>query len=397
MVIQEKRIENKISMPTICLGMFLISMFCNPDPYFGIADHYIFLCAYILIFFLCNKRIIINNDTQICIFMIGWLLLSCVVPLFTGDLSSGYALSYFLYALTLLLVNGTRHSKKNVEFFLNSYILSAVIICALIVVFRYDYYGSGGERITIKIFGNPAIDPNHLGAYLVVPFTLCYGRLLKKFKWMNCVATLLVAAGMFSTASRGAMLAAFMGVFVTTFLYLKKRKKQRRVKTKKIKVKKILIIAAVILICCIVVAKYVPINSLIRLFNFSGYDDASNSKRFANWLAGLQAFFQRPLFGYGPRGEMGIIEAVTGMSRISHSTYIAALIQFGSIGVLLFGVYICYMLRKNKNSCTVIGSIVATLVVCVFVSAQVAVFLWVPLIMASIVGNYEEKDSLSII
>lgn len=397
MVIQEKRIENKISMPTICLGMFLISMFCNPDPYLGIADHYIFVFAYILVFFLCSKRIRINNDTKICIFMIGWLLLSCVVPLFTGELSSGYALSYFLYALTLLLVNGTRHSKKDVEFFLDSYIFSAVIICAFIVVFRYDYYGSGGERITIKIFSNPAIDPNYLGAYLVAPFTLCYGRLLKKFKWTNCVATLLLVAGMFSTASRGAMLAAFIGVFVTTFLYLKKSKKQRRVKTKKNKGKKILIIAAVILICCIVVSKYVPINSLIRLFNFSGYDDASNSKRFANWLAGLEAFYQRPLFGYGPCGEMGIIQAVTGMSRISHSTYIATLIQFGSIGVLLFSVYICYMLRKNKNSCTVIGSIVATLVVCIFVSAQVAVFLWIPLIMASIVGNYEEKDSLSII
>jgi O-antigen ligase len=280
---------------------------------------------------------------------------------------------------------------------LNGYIFSALIICALIIIFRYDFYGSGGERITIQVFGNPAIDPNYLGAYLVVPFTLCYGRLLKKFKWVNCVGVLVLAAGIFSTASRGAMLSAFVGAFFTSFLFfLKKRKKEKNVKKRKITAKKILIIVAVILVCCIVVSKYVPINSLIRLFNFSGYDDASNSKRFANWFAGLEAFSQRPMFGYGPCGEMGIIQAVTGMSKISHSTYIAALIQFGLIGVLLFGVYVFYLLRKNKSNCTVVGSIIATLVVCIFISAQVAVFLWIPLIMASIVGNYKDKESLSI-
>ena len=382
-ILKRKTVKDRICFPIISIGIFLMSMFINPDPYLGIADHYIFMVVYILSYFPCKRSIMINIDTQICFFMLCWLMMYFLVSLTSGGISSGYILSYLLYVLMLLLINGTRHSKTEIKFFLNSYIFSAIIICILIIVFRYDFYGGGVERITIKVLNNPAIDPNYLGAYIVVPFIICYGKLLTKFKWTICIVEFLLVAGMLSTASRGAMLAAVVGVLITTYMYFKENRK----------IRKILIIASIIMICGVIVLNYVPKNSLIRLFDFNAYEDASNNKRIADWLVGLEAFYQRPLLGYGLRGEMSIIQEITGFSRIAHNTYIAALLQFGVLGVLLFGLYIGYLFRKNKNNCTIIGCLVATLIVCVFISAETSVFLWIPIMMASLIGNYEKEDA----
>ena len=228
LVLGRKTVQNAISLPMIWMGLFLISMFINPDPYLGIADHYVFLFAFFLSFFLCKKGILINKDTKICLFMLGWLILSCVVSLISREISTGYFLSYLLYVLMLFLSNGTRYTKKEIDFLLTSYIFSAIIICIFIIVFRYDYYGSGGERITIKILNNPAIDPNYLGAFMVVPFIICYGKLLKRIKWTNCISAFLLVVGILSTASRGAMISAAGGAFITTLLYLKKEKKMKQ-------------------------------------------------------------------------------------------------------------------------------------------------------------------------
>lgn len=385
-VVKEKTAKNRVSFPMICMGMFLIFMFINPDPYMGIADYFVFLLAYFVSFFMLKKQINVNKDTKIYLFMLGWLALSCVISLSSGEFSSGYILSYVFYILALIFANGCRYTKQDVEFFISSYLFSAVIICLFIIIFRYDYYGSGGERFTIQVAGNPAIDPNYLGAYLVVPFIIGFGKLLMDFTLKKGILVVLLGIGMLSTSSRGALVSAFIGAFITTLLYFKDNKK----------IKKIISISIVILIACIVVIHFVPSNSLIRLFETS-YDDGSNSKRIQNWLTGLEAVYQRPLFGFGPRGEMGIIQEITGMSRIAHNTYIAMLMQFGVVGVLLLVVYVIYMLRKSRKNSILVGSLIGTLAVCFFISAQVAAFLWIPLILVSLVTNYERDHSTQIL
>lgn len=388
MVVMEKKevVKNRVSLPMICMGLFLIFMFINPDPYLGIADHYVFLLGYFVCYCIVKKHINLNKDTKIYVFMLGWLALSCVISLLSGVFSSGYVFSYAFYILALLLINGGSYTKQDVEFFICSYLISAVIICLFIIIFRYDYYGSGAERFTIRVAGNPAIDPNYLGGYLVVPFIIAYGKLLKKFSYKDTFFLVLLGIGMLSTSSRGALVSAILGAFITTFLYFKESKEIRKIKT----------IALVIVIACIVVIHFVPSNSLIRLFETS-YLDGSNSKRIQDWLAGLETVYQRPLFGYGPRGEMGIIQEILGVSRIAHNTYIAMLMQFGVVGVSLLIVYVIYMLRKSKNNCILVGSLIATMAVCFFVSAQVAVFLWIPFMLASVVSNYEREHLMHIL
>ena len=230
-------------------------------------------------------------------------------------------------------------------------------------------------------------DPNFLAAYLVAPAIIAYSKMLNKFKMIYLIAFLVIFAGILYTSSRGATIGFVLGAGIVTFDFFKGKKK----------IRKIIILCMVLVIGFFIVEEYLPKTSLSRIVNVSSYQDTSNAKRLLDWKYGVEAFLKKPFFGYGIQGEMSIIQRVIGVKYISHNTFIALLLQFGIVGfgIFLFCLFRIYKdIRKNTLAKAVL---VSTMFVSLLVSAEVAVFFWMPIMLVVIMSVQERKKSLEIL
>jgi O-antigen ligase len=56
------------------------------------------------------------------------------------------------------------------------------------------------------------------------------------------------------------------------------------------------------------------------------------------WKAGLRAFIQKPVIGYGPGGFRGAVRPYLGLgTQVAHNSYISVLVEEGLVGFLLYG------------------------------------------------------------
>ena len=367
----------------VMLALHSIFVFFNPDMFMGIADYFYFLALFIAVAVLTKKTFVFTTEIKYLLVLMAYMLFAVAVAGWNGVFSSGYSLSYLIYFLVFILVLNQRYSKDDINFLLDMYIISAALIAALILIQRYDYYSSGSERHTIKILSHDAFDPNFLAAYLVVPAVIVFSRMLHNFRIRRAVALLIIAAGILYTSSRGGALSMALGMGIVILGFFKGKKKIRR----------ILIIVFILAIAVVLAREFVPGNALIRILNFGAYTtDRSNSKRFVDWLYGLQAFVKKPVFGYGIQGEMTIIKSVLGVEYISHNTFIALLLQYGAVGFILILVGLAGLFFRSIHNATLIGCILATMAVSFLVSGEVALFFWMPLIYVTMISAYEKHN-----
>ena len=372
---------NKLTL--VMLALNSIFVFFNPDMFMGIADYFYFFVLFIIFSVLTKRTFVLTHEIKYLIVLMFYMFVALAVAGLQGVFSSGYFLSYLIYLLVFILALNQHYSKEDIDFLLDMYILSAVIIAVLIIVQRYDYYGSGDERHTIKILSHDAFDPNFLAAYLVVPAVLVFSRMLRNFKTRRLIAFLLIVAGTLYTSSRGAAVSMALGMAIVVFKFCKGRKKARR----------ILIIVLILGLGILLAKEFIPGNALIRLLNFKAYTtDRSNSKRFLDWQYGFQAYIRRPLFGYGLMGELTIIKGALNVEYISHNTFIALLLQFGAVGFLLILAGLADLLRRIRHNATLVACLLSALAVSFFVSAEVTLFFWMPIIYVTVISAYEKQN-----
>ena len=369
------------------LGLQSIFVFLNPDPYLGVADYYIFYIAFIGFTFISLTNFTVEKEGKIVIFLAVFLLLEVGVAAAQGVFSSGYFLSYSLYLFTLFQMLNWDYSEEETDKILAFYIGAAVVTTAILFVQRYDFYGGGDQRHTIKILSHEAIDPNFIAAYLVVPAVIAYSKMLNRFRVVYLIAFLVILAGILYTSSRGAAIGFVLGAGIVTLGFFKGRKK----------IRKIVILLMALIIGFFVALEYLPQASLSRIVDVASYQDGSNAKRLVDWRYGMEAFLQNPILGYGVQGEMSIIKRVIGVNYISHNTYIALLLQFGVVGFCIF-LFCLVELYKNIRHNTLAKAILAsTFFVSLLVSAEVAVFFWMPIMLVVMMSVQERKKSLEIL
>lgn len=374
-----------IALFMLCLNSVFV--FLNPDPYLGIADYFVFFVLYIAISFFNKGRLTLGKPGLFFIVLCACVIAAAFIAASRGVFSSGYILSYLLYFTLAIVMLGQKYTEKEIRQLLHAYIFSALVITLILFLQRYDFYGSGNTRHTIHVMSNEAFDPNFLAAYLVVPAVISFFGMLRRFHWLYLASFLLITAGIFYTSSRGAMLSEVIGLGIIVLDFFKGKKKIRR-------------IAAVVLLLAVgflLAREFIPSTSLSRLFNFKTYKDSSNAKRLLDWKYGLMAFAKRPLFGYGMQGELGIIQSAIGVDYISHNTFIAFLLQFGCMGCLLFLAGLWTLYRRIRHNALLLACLLATLSASFLVSAEVAIFFWLPIIYISVIscvgsGEIEQKD-----
>lgn len=373
-----------ISMKTlaiIMLGLNCIFVFLNPDSYLGIADYFIFLVLFILFSFLASKKVSVQGENKFVIMLFVYLAISLLIAIFQGVFSTGYFFSYAIYLVSLLAVFSVDFTLKEARMLVNLYILSGVIVSILLFIQRYDFYGSGDTRHTLKILSHEAFDPNFLAAFIVVPAVLSFAKMIYRLKVINIITTFIIVAGVVYTSSRGAVLAMFIGCAIVALWSFRGKKKLQR----------LLLVAVLVAIGAVLLYYYVPSNSLSRIINIQSYKDSSNAKRLLDWSYGIQAFLEKPLLGYGLQGEMSIIKNSLGVNYIAHNTFLGFLLQFGIVGCSLIAVCLVrlfYIIRKNS---ILVAILITTLVVSIFVSAEVALFFWIPILAIVLIASCEGR------
>ena len=374
--------------PLLLWQLFLLLTVANPDVYLGLADIW-FLPLLICFYGMFRKKTFVDNDTiQYHYGLLIYLILPTLISLIGyGIVSTGYLFSYALWILLHIATLNLNFTQKEIKKLLSAYIISGAIMGFLILYQRLDYYDSiYASRYTIQILGHERFDPNFLAACMVIPFILSITKQLFNYSLWNLVCLILIFLGVLFTASRGAMLSCSIGATTAFSIFAFRRRK----------VKYLIWGGFLVVILGYTVLNILPEASFERLFSKS-YDDSSNEKRFVDWAVGFKAFENSWLFGYGMQGEMQIIKREVGVSMIAHNTYLAFLLQFGVIGFSVLAIGVMRLIKKTLlyKEYLVTAMVISTLFVVFFISGEVAVFLWVPLITASLVLQIKENNEVS--
>jgi exopolysaccharide production protein ExoQ len=83
---------------------------------------------------------------------------------------------------------------------------------------------------------------------------------------------------------------------------------------------------------------FVP-DTLIQRFSTTSesVQDLSLGGRFRLWQAGIHAFFQRPVMGYGTAAyKQAITPEMGSLTQLAHNSYISVLVEEGIVGLMLF-------------------------------------------------------------
>lgn len=248
-----------------------------------------------------------------------------------------FALLFYLF----LRKKGFQYLKESLQ------ILRVVIPLALIVISIYfiwwGYTTIGWWNVVTRHTFEGA-DPNEFGCMLsaLAVFPL-YNILTQKNKKLNIISIIALAFVLYSvtlTLSRGAIL-TFIFMILMSFIIL-----TRLSLSKYLKYTLFAIFGIVLLI------QFGVINLFAIEQRFMGLHinnlSSLTAHRSTFWIAGIKAFFQRPVIGYGNTTSAiyNITEPIFGMGKVTHNMYLAILIRMGLVGLIIF---ITLLIRSLKG------------------------------------------------
>jgi O-antigen ligase len=185
---------------------------------------------------------------------------------------------------------------------------------------------------------------NYLGAVLALAVPLTFGLWLERLASpLRALAFLLCAAGLVATFSRGALLGAVVGMTLT--LVMQPSRDRRRL--------------VLIGLCIVGLVGLLAVNTAAQY-----YESTENvGIRISTWQTTVGDAADRPtelLFGYGFDHYHGQVlraglggQTVTVRSTVMaslHSGYVQLLLEFGLVGVALFGIWLFSFTRKAVRS-----------------------------------------------
>jgi O-antigen ligase len=111
-------------------------------------------------------------------------------------------------------------------------------------------------------------------------------------------------------------------------------------------------LAAAIVVLCIsgaVAVSFVPEKVVQRLATTSSeVEELHFGGRFRIWQAGIKAFEEQPVVGYGTSGFKRAVSKF-GVGQVAHNTFLSLLVEQGLIGFLLYGTMLVTVLLAVQN------------------------------------------------
>ncbi len=349
---------------TLCVFAELVLCFLNSDRYFQLSGYYYPLFGALLFGGLVSLRQKTVHINQILtIIFVFYIMLICA---FNGSYNAGYLYSYLCLLLFFYVMNSDAISSKTVYRMVCFYIIGAMIIVLLMIVFRVRYYEEVANRITIQVLGRPKIDPNYLAAYLVGPAVFSLVLYFKLSKKVFIYAFIFIAVGILLTGSRAALLALILALLPYTF-YIRKRVNNR------------LLFGVVIVLFFVIFVTLSLTSDIFSRFKISGLFDGSNYRRVELWGNAWEAIMQRPIFGYGITPSSQIIGEATGEYGPAHNTFLEIWLQTGMIGLFFMFFFIIMPVLRNP-SCFSKSILIGTLFTVLMISAEATLFFWINIV-----------------
>jgi O-antigen ligase len=217
---------------------------------------------------------------------------------------------------------------------LTAYVLGAYISAvATILVFRR--HGEGMRR-----FAAGAFDANDLAMTLALALPMAwylgmtYRQPLLRWLCRAYVPVALVAIGL--TGSRGGMLVTVVALLVVPLTMTKMTPGR------------LAAAIGILGLSGILAVTYIP-DTIVKRLATTGteVEDARLGGRFKLWVAGMQAFVQKPVMGYGTSGFKAAVAPKLGlMTQVAHNSYISVLVEEGAVGLLLYLTMFIALLRS---------------------------------------------------
>lgn len=377
-----------IKLNILFLGISFVFLFLNPNKYLLISEYFLFPMGAIFFSFL----IIIKKGTvssKVEIFIGGILLFAVLIGGINAgnEIGRGVFLSYLLFVLLYLGITAVHISKRELQYLFWCIVAGTFTISLLILVFRVDYFGGGGERFTIQIGGYEAVDPNYLGAYLAFGVSIALGLFLySKNRIVLGIITGILGVGTLLTGSRGAMLAlGISGLFILLQLMQNRKKKKFTVK--------MLLFIMISVAAVYFIVTHLPPNIFTRFFTTT-YIDSSNSRRLMLWRDALGVIKRSWMIGHGCIEDNIIIAKYLGMNEPTHNTYLGIWIQLGIIGIgSIFFLLVKEFIRAVKNKDFILaGMMLNVSLTSVLIGAAYTLTFWGMLILAVLINKYNDAN-----
>lgn len=201
---------------------------------------------------------------------------------------------------------------------------------------------AGGSRYVGR-YAALGFDPNGLGVILALGLVFTLHFLLSNSYSRTHKAILvgelgLCGIGLVLTASRGAFLAAIVGLTVTA--YTTARRGPGRL------LPLLLLLGGL----GVVSVQLVPEAILERLGTIPvEIERGTLSGRRQIWWAGFQVWLRRPLTGVGSGAFMTAVEPLLGRANVAHNTFLSILVETGIIGGLLFAAWVGLLFSRTRK------------------------------------------------
>ena len=303
---------------------------------YGISCSYMPTEKWIYLLIIAASLFIVSSRLKSCqrppIIFVVFCLYVCFI-----DLVNGEELVNIDYSLLIVLISFFFVSKNGSEKY--SYILAFMIITIILSIFFFTYGQS--SAIEVSETGRRSwIDPNYFGNVCGMGVVLAYNIVVNRLspnKSFSKIAMLTVPMGMLllvMNASRGAFLSMGLAIVVITLF-------------SKVKIKKKIGIAVLVALGVLVMYSLGAFDLLSE--RLMDEDDTGNGRTLiweAKMLGYMSGDTYEKLFGIGYQG--GFFLAIPGGFGF-HNDYLAFLVDYGVVGLILFLGIIVYPLKLVAN------------------------------------------------
>jgi O-antigen ligase len=205
-----------------------------------------------------------------------------------------------------------------------AYVLGAYV-AALDTIYIFAQQGG-----LLRRFASAGADPNSLAMNLALglPMAWYLGMTHHRalVRWIGRAYLPISLLAITLTGSRGGMITAFVALLIVPLTL------------PNLSPGKVVTAIALLVLSGALAVAYVPENIVERLGTTGeSVQSLSFGGRFRLWTAGMHAFFDRPIMGYGAASFRAVITPELGyMAQVAHNSYLSIMVEEGLIGLLLF-------------------------------------------------------------
>lgn len=239
-----------------------------------------------------------------------------------GDQLSSKFWTYVQLLLVLWMMWEIALSRRSHQGLLLAYVLGAYLVAADTI--RVSHTQAG----LMRRYAAGDADPNGVAMMLALALPMAWylGATYRQpaLRWLSraYLPVGIVAIGL--TGSRGGMLATIVALLIVPLSMT--RLTPGRLATA----------IALLALAGTLAVVYVPDKIVQRLATTSSeVEELRLGGRFSIWVAGVKAFTQRPVMGYGTGGFKGAVRPY-GIMQVAHNSFLSVLVEQGLVGLLLY-------------------------------------------------------------